>query len=96
MTNNFELVLDAFFLYILDGSSTPICGAAKVKCYNDAVDDLLKFNGYGDGNDQDINNNCKCLPSCTSISYDHEVSQAPFDYKSLFIAFKSPLTEFPG
>lgn len=39
---------------------------------------------------------CNCLPSCTSIAYDAEISQAKFDWKSTFIALESPPSEFPG
>lgn len=81
---------------MLGESDTPICGVPKIPCYTSAADELLKFNGYTSGRHPDATNDCNCLPSCTSISYDHEISQADFDYKSLFNAFKSPLSEFPG
>lgn len=80
-----------------DGN-TPICGAAKIKCYNDAEDKLSEkefINGLSNDNDV-VKSGCNCLPSCTSITYDAEISQAKFDWVSLFTAFKSNLTEFPG
>lgn len=39
---------------------------------------------------------CNCLPACTSITYDAEISQAPFDWTELFGAYNSPIDEFPG
>lgn len=85
------------FLHIGD-NDTKICGAAKIKCYNDAEDKLSEkefTEGLGD-NIEKVKSGCNCLPSCTSITYDAEISQAPFDWVSLFTAFKSNLTEFPG
>ncbi len=78
---------------------TPICGAAKIACYNLAEDNLLKEQ-FAEGltlapGDERVKG-CNCLPACTSITYDAEISQAPFDYVSLFKAYNSPLDEFPG
>lgn len=39
---------------------------------------------------------CNCLPLCTSITYDAEISQARFNWEDLFKAFKNPIDEFPG
>lgn len=39
---------------------------------------------------------CNCLPLCTSITYDAEISQATFNWQDLFRAFKNPLDEFPN
>lgn len=78
---------------------TPICGAAKIACYNEAEDNLLKAQfeeGLTIQPGQDRVKGCNCLPACTSITYDAEISQSPFDWISLFNAFKSPLSEFPG
>lgn len=70
----------------------------QIKCYNDAEDTLLeKFFREGlDKNKINEGSGCNCLPSCTSITYDAEISQAKFDWVNLFIAYKNPLDEFPG
>lgn len=65
-------------------------------CFNDALDDVFEFNGFSNDDKFNAGNDCNCLPSCTSISYQHEISQADFDYKSLFEAYKNPIGEFPG
>lgn len=39
---------------------------------------------------------CNCLPACTSLNYNAETSQADFNWKELFKAFKSDMNEFPG
>ena len=39
---------------------------------------------------------CDCLQACTSLQYNAELSQANFDWPSLFQAFKANMSEFPG
>lgn len=79
-------------------NQTSICGASKIVCYNNAEDKLLKkafVDGVGD--DTNIGNmGCNCLPSCTSITYDAEISQANFDWVSLFTAYNNSPDEFQG
>lgn len=38
---------------------------------------------------------CNCMPACTSINYDVEVSQADFNWQKLFIAYKANFSELP-
>lgn len=75
---------------------TPICGSAKITCYDQAEDDLL-HEQYINGIDANKGspNECNCLPACTSIKYDAEISQAPYDWKNLFKAFNTS-DENPG
>lgn len=79
---------------------TPVCGAMSIQCYNDAEDELLIreiTEGLADsGLNRRGQTECNCLPACTSITYDAEISQADFDWESLFLAYKNPLDEFPG
>lgn len=86
------------FLLNFEGDrDTPICGANKIKCYNVAEDTLLEKD-FTEGltNMAAVRKGCNCLPACTSITYDAEISQAKFDWVSLFNAYKNPLDEFPG
>ncbi|XP_031637927.1 pickpocket protein 28-like [Contarinia nasturtii] len=76
--------------------NTEICGSDKIKCYNDAEGKLLEKNFINNENAESAPKGCNCLPSCTMINYDVEISQAKFDWVGLFKAFKSPLDEFPG
>lgn len=39
---------------------------------------------------------CDCLPSCTSLTYNAETSQADFNWEELFWAYKANVSEFPG
>lgn len=75
---------------------TEICGAANIKCYNEAEDRLLEKDFTEGLGASVIPKGCNCLPACTSITYDAEISQAKFDWISLFNAYKNPLDEFPG
>ncbi|KAH8375195.1 hypothetical protein KR200_002252 [Drosophila serrata] len=65
----------------------PVCGAASLKCYNEAEDELLlrEFNQGLMNSDENARGEteCNCLPSCTSIAYEAEISQADFDYKTV-------------
>lgn len=97
--DSFQLfILYLFYLNAISGDvDTPICGAAKIKCYNEAEDKLLEKDfKEGLSDIQAVRKGCNCLPACTSITYDAELSQAKFDYVSLFNAYKNPLDEFPG
>jgi len=65
----------------------PVCGAGNLKCYNDAEDELL-LKEFEQGMATEGENirgqtDCNCLPSCTSIAYEAEISQADFDYKTV-------------
>lgn len=67
---------------------TPICGAAKIACYNQAKDNLLKkkLKSSALAADDKLIKDCNCLPACASISYDADIVQASFDWISLLAA----------
>lgn len=67
-----------------------------IQCYNNAENNLQMHDFLNDLSGQFIQLSCNCLPACTSITYDAEISQARFDWKQLFSAFNSPFEEFPG
>lgn len=86
------------FFSTLGFNSTPICGASMISCYHKAEDDLLS-NNIRDrltGSLSENSADCKCLPACTSIKYDTEISHSDFDFKSLFEAYGTSLDEFKG
>lgn len=71
--------------------STSVCGAAKISCYSDAEDELLELE-FKEGLKTSKENyrgktKCNCLPACTTIAYDAEISQAEYDFRSQFEAF---------
>lgn len=57
--------------------------------------------GIKDDNDTDLNlgeataiaESCQCLSACTSIDYEAETSQADYDWKAIYRAYRLPITE---
>lgn len=71
---------------------TRICGQKDIQCYDKAEDSLLgedMKSGVTSNKDKNTRNvtDCNCLPSCTSINYDAEISQAKYDHASVIAAF---------
>ncbi|XP_037031900.1 pickpocket protein 28-like [Bradysia coprophila] len=64
--------------------TTPICGIAKVNCYIEAEMDLLEDSDTVETSKKI--NSCNCLPACTSISYDTEISQSSYEWKNFYKA----------
>lgn len=74
--------------------NTPICGIAKVSCYNWAENDLLEDS---DSVASALKiKSCNCLPACTSISYDSEITQATYEWKNYFRALNVTEDEATG
>lgn len=94
------LKLDLFLFNFLGSKDTPVCGQASYECVNKAEDTLLtdEINeGLASSTDSQRGvTECNCLPACTSITYDAEISQARFNWEDLFKAYKNPIDEFPG
>ncbi|XP_037031883.1 pickpocket protein 28-like isoform X1 [Bradysia coprophila] len=76
-------------------NSIPICGASMIQCYHKAEDELLR-NNIRDSliRSESENSNCNCLPVCTSIKYETEISHSDFDFKSLFVSYGTSTDEF--
>ncbi|XP_061393667.1 pickpocket protein 28-like [Musca vetustissima] len=51
----------------------PLCREHQIHCYENAEDDLM-LEQFSDNLD-----NCHCLPACTSLDYNVEISQSYFD-----------------
>lgn len=74
------------WVFFSGNDSVPVCGAASIGCFNRAEDALflkefkqsIKDSGEFNRGETD----CNCLPACTSIAYEAEISQADFDYKT--------------
>lgn len=72
-------------------SKMKICKLQNVDCYKN-VEGKLFEKRFGDYNSRFINANnsentkstCDCLPSCTSLSYDVEISQTDLDSENYF------------
>lgn len=81
--------------------TTKICSQAEVDCYDLAEDNLMLSDlkqslSTGSGFNKFGRTDCNCLPSCTSINYDAEISQADFEFIKLFGAYGADTNEFPG
>ncbi|XP_058985354.1 pickpocket protein 28-like [Musca domestica] len=63
-------------------SDMPVCAEDKIACCNEAEDKMLME--YSDDRDKDP---CRCMPSCTSLHYDMEISQSDFNEQYIFSAF---------
>lgn len=75
-------------------TTTPICGIAKVNCYTFAENDLLEDTDTIETSMKI--NSCNCLPACTSISYDSEISQATFEWENYGRAMNATLGDVEG
>ncbi|XP_037875388.1 pickpocket protein 28 isoform X1 [Bombyx mori] len=85
-------------------SNMSVCNAGSMPCIKHAQMDLVTIaieTGLDDSFDADALDNakkvsakCDCLPSCTSIEYEAETSQADFDCLALFRAFRYNVSEF--
>lgn len=63
----------------------PVCGSNSMNCFKEAEYELLgiefeKALEISKGS-RSVKSGCNCLPACTSISYDAEISQADYDVK---------------
>jgi amiloride-sensitive sodium channel len=58
--------------YMPRQSDTPMCSLSAASCYLSTEYDLLQ-------NNLESGDECNCLPDCTSIQYNSEVSSAKFD-----------------
>lgn len=80
--------------FVSDDEATPICGSGSIECMKEAEDEMLAEEVKA-GLDKTAKS-CDCLPSCTSITYNAETSQADFRWVELFNAYKANVSEFPG
>lgn len=66
---------------------TPVCDEQKIQCYDLAEDDLLRHE-FADGlTDSELSEShksrCNCLPSCTSLAYNTELSQGNYNIRQM-------------
>lgn len=78
---------------------TRICTQGEVACYDEAENGLMMAElteslESGSGENKRGKTKCNCLPSCTSINYDAEISQADFEYvKVSFLSFSGRMNQ---
>lgn len=82
-------------------AKTRICSQSEVSCYN-AAEDSLTVNELSHSLDMVSGQKelgttlCNCLPSCTSIHYDAEMSQATYEFEEVLKAFEVNMSKFSG
>nr|NP_001246909.1 ripped pocket, isoform B [Drosophila melanogaster]AFH06228.1 ripped pocket, isoform B [Drosophila melanogaster] len=83
----------------------PVCGEDKIHCYDRAERELLvrefkrvKALNAGRENSRSVESACNCMPACTSLVYNTEISQANFDLEEMLVAEGDTefLKEYPG
>lgn len=83
----------------------PVCGEEKIYCYDRAERELLvrefqrvrSLNVAGE-TPQGGESACNCMPACTSLIYNTEISQANFDLDEMLAAEGDTefMSEYPG
>ncbi|XP_055382439.1 pickpocket protein 28-like [Condylostylus longicornis] len=67
-TNATQIACNCTKFYMPRDPLYDYCGATDIKCYREVRKNLLKVDGF--------KTICNCLPACTSIAYDSEVTQS--------------------
>ena len=70
-----------------DDNNTRICGSSKISCYDEAEDNFLQEHLIPRSTNFTTSIECNCLPACTSLTYDTEISQALFEFNELLIEY---------
>lgn len=83
----------------------PVCGEDKIYCYNLAERELLvrefhrvrSLNVVGEA-PRGVETACNCMPACTSLVYNTEISQANFDLEEMLAAEGDTefMRDYPG
>ncbi|XP_073819614.1 pickpocket protein 28-like [Musca autumnalis] len=58
-----------------------VCGVQDIECYGEAASKLSAI--YFSGDSQISTNKCNCLPACTSLDYEIEISESNFKAEAL-------------
>ncbi|XP_023163345.2 pickpocket protein 28 [Drosophila hydei] len=69
----------------------PVCGLEKIACYTAAQDELnamLQNQTIQQNIDHNAKVMCNCMPACTSLEYNFEISRAFYDLEKTLVAFR--------
>lgn len=77
-----NLLVFILIYYFTGDNQTEICGISKINCYQFIDRDVHNYVHNG------MEDDCNCLPACTSITYEAEFSQANFDFNGLSNVFR--------
>lgn len=83
---NFKFIFGDFFFALAGDNDTKICGGkhAMIRCYQMAETKLFRQSASKKNVGKSFRNECNCLPACTSIEYNADVSHIKFDFEILF------------
>lgn len=83
--NNLYVPNDLYMLYFIEAPSHPICGPSSFKCTDDTEYYMTAQEFESLNLTSSTVSVCNCLPTCTSISYDYEISQAMMNWKRYMV-----------
>lgn len=66
----------------------PVCGISDIACYTSAQDELNVLQQKQTIQQSVDPNSCNCMPACTSLEYNFEISRAVYDVKKTIQAFR--------
>ncbi|KRG07930.1 uncharacterized protein Dmoj_GI25715, partial [Drosophila mojavensis] len=69
----------------------PVCGLEKIDCYTKAQDELyalLQNQTVHQSVDPNTKVMCNCMPACTSLEYNFEISRAFYNLEKTLVAFR--------
>ncbi|KAG7312367.1 hypothetical protein JYU34_001855 [Plutella xylostella] len=86
------------------GPNMSVCNAGNRDCMKQAQVELVTVEilsgldphtSHNDtlGDARAVAAECRCLPACTSIEYEAETSQADYDWKAIYRAYKLPIED---
>ncbi|KAF5270643.1 hypothetical protein FQA39_LY01381 [Lamprigera yunnana] len=97
LTNITLQLCNCVAFYMPHESSTKICGSGSALCMKEANAEMFnKEIKVGLEKNKYAKERCNCLPSCSSLTYNAESSQADYNWPKVFEAFHVNFSEFPG
>lgn len=69
----------------------PVCGISDIACYTAAQDELnvlQQKQTIQQSIDPNAKDSCNCMPACTSLEYNFEISRAVYDIEKTIQAFR--------
>lgn len=76
--------------------ATSVCDINQSTCYIAALYDVWDLETdeeglYGGVDDKNVSLNCNCLPTCTELNYEMDVTHVTVDWVNFLVAFELPL-----
>lgn len=78
-------------IFCIEPLGTPVCGLKDINCYTSAQDELytlMQNQTMAKSIDESVDITCNCMPACTSLEYNFEISRAKYDVAKTIRAFR--------